>query len=540
MVRDMWERMRLPKILRFGFHHRDGEINKIIYHCNGKVYKEYYQYNGCIQMADELATLRAIHEQNPWWTSGIVPEELVKPIKELDKPFKRRDFFVLRRKIDEKEINAIIGPRQVGKTTTLYQLIDFLIHEKMVDPKRIMFFSFDYPRLKAGTSINDVLEVYAANVLHELLRELRAPIYIFLDEVCKVQGWSRVLKGWYDLKYPIKFTVSHSSSSEIRKGASESLVGRIEPFTMLPLKFVDIVRFHDRETGEYVNHLSLKMREEFSQAIRDGNVKALFDSFKEAQLELTPREDILKALLREYLLKDGYPGLLGVSSLKACSQKLRDYLSLTLYKDVVQLFGIRDPAALEELVILLADSSSDLVEYSSLSRTLSMKLDTIKKYLDYLEAVFLISRAEFYSKSRAARIRKRDKIYVANVGLRNALLGQLDESLLGDATALGKVVETVVHEHCRRLCFYLSGPPSRLFYWRTPQGHEVDIVMEVARRTVPIEVTSGNEIPPKKLRGIKEFEKEHGAPFSVIVTRDVFDLKGKRIYIPLWLFLLMC
>jgi predicted AAA+ superfamily ATPase len=76
----------------------------------------------------------------------------------------------------------------------------------------------------------------------------------------------------------------------------------------------------------------------------------------------------------------------------------------------------------------------------------------------------------YLGKSRAARIRKRDKVYLANVGLRNVLLGQLDEHLLSDTLALGKVFETLVHEHCRRLQFYLSGPNARVFYWRTPEG----------------------------------------------------------------------
>jgi predicted AAA+ superfamily ATPase len=124
--------------------------------------------------------------------------------------------------------------------------------------------------------------------------------------------------------------------------------------------------------------------------------------------------------------------------------------------------------------------------------------------------------------------------------LRNALLGQLDEHLLSDTLALGKVFETLVHEHCRRLQFYLSGPNARVFYWRTPQGHEVDIVMEVASRPVPVEVTSGNEVPSKKLRGLEEFEKEHHPPFSIVVTGSAFDLRGQRVYLPLWLFLLMC
>lgn len=490
-------------------------------------------------MKNEHTVLRALYEQNPWWISGVVPEEFIKPIKTLKTPFKRRDFFVLRDKLAEKEITAIIGPRQVGKTTILHQLVDFLIQEKKIDPKRVLYFSFDYPRLEPRTSINDVLDTYATSVLRETFQELRAHVHVLLDEVCRVEGWSKLLKGWYDLKHPIKFVVSHSSSSEVLRGASESLVGRIAPFIMLPLKFVDIVRFHHGETGEVVNHLSMQAREALAQAIKNGDVEGFFDSLKKVRSALTPHEDSLKALLQMYLLKDGYPGLLDESSLRACTQKLKDYLSLTLYKDVVQIFGVRDPVVLEELVVLLADASSSLVEYSALSRTLSTKLDTVKNYLDYLEAVFLISRAEFYSKSRAARIKKRDKVYVTNVGLRNALLGQLEESLLGDTALVGKVVETLVHEHCLRLYFYLAGPPVKLFYWRTPGGNEVDMVMEVSRRLIPIEVTYGVSIS-KELRGINEFMKRHESPFGIFVTRDTFDLRGGIVYIPLWLFLLMC
>jgi len=489
---------------------------------------------------EEQIVLRALYDQNPWWLEGNVPKELVKPLKDLKTPFKRRDFFVLRDKLNEKEITAIVGPRQVGKTTTLYQLVDYLIKKKEVDPKRVFYFSFDHPLLPPQLSLNRVLETYATAVLREPLRRLRAPVYVFLDEICRVKDWSRLLKGWYDLKCQIKFVVSHSSSSEILTGASESLVGRISPFLMMPLKFVDVVRFYEPEVGETINRVSLRMRRAVFRAIKVGNAWGLFSDLREMRRQLAPWETTIKALLRDYLLRDGYPGLLGTSSLKACARKLRDYLSLTLYKDVVQIFNIRDPRAIEELMILLADATSQLIEYSQLSETLGVKLDTLKSYLNYLEMVFLISRAEFYSKSRAKRIRKRNKAYVANVGLRNALLGELDESLLRDPAALGRVAETVVHEHCVRLGFNLSGGSAKLFYWRDVQGREVDIIMEVGRRPVPIEVTLADELPTKKFQGLEEFMRIHRCPLGFVVTKEVLELRGAVVYVPLWMFLLVC
>jgi len=84
--------------------------------------------------------IRILYDQNTWWSTQTVPNTL-------SKPFKRRDFYFLNDKILEREITAIVGPRQIGKTTILYQLIEHLIKDKKVDPKRILYLSFDYPYL---------------------------------------------------------------------------------------------------------------------------------------------------------------------------------------------------------------------------------------------------------------------------------------------------------------------------------------------------------------------------------------------------------
>ena len=202
---------------------------------------------------------------------------------------------------------------------------------------------------------------------------------------------------------------------------------------------------------------------------------------------------------------------------------------------------MRDPRALEELVVLLADTSSQRVNYDSLSKTLSIKRDTLVKYLDYLESIFMISKAEFYAKSRASRIRKQKKIYLSNVGLRNALIGALNEDLLRDNSELGKVAEILVHEHSKRLKFNLEPvPKSESFYWKTTQGGEVDIIIELFRKPVPIESKYSNEIHKKDLKGLYQFLKEYEGSFDIVITKNRFDLRENIIYIPLWLFLLMC
>ncbi len=482
--------------------------------------------------------IRILYDQNTWWSTQTVPNTL-------SKPFKRRDFYFLNDKILEREITAIVGPRQIGKTTILYQLIEHLIKDKKVDPKRILYLSFDYPYLTTITEkpVNDIFEIYPTQILHESVQKLSDTIYVFLDEICKLKDWSRILKGWYDLKYPINFVVSDSSIADVLKGSSESLVGRISPYTMLSMKFVDIVMYHEKDNNldRLFNKVNWNLRDAFCISIKRSDPKTFYNEIRDTYTTLVPYEDKLKIHLQEYLLKDGYPELLDVEALTSCAEKLRTYLNLTLYKDIVRIFGVRDPKALEELVTLLADASSQRVNYDGLSKTLSIKSDTLKTYLNYLEAIFIISRAEFYAKSRASRIRKQKKIYVTNVGLRNALIGALNEGLLRDDVELGKVAEILVHEHCKRLKFCLEpGFKTELFYWRTTQGEEVDIVVELFRKPVPIESKYSNDIRRRDLKGLYKFLKEYEESFGIVITKDRFDLRENIIYIPLWLFLLMC
>ncbi len=481
--------------------------------------------------------IRILYDQNRWWSTQTVPNTL-------SKPFKRRDFYFLKDKILEKEITAVVGPRQVGKTTILYQLIEHLIKDRKVDPRRILYLSFDYPYLTTitETPMNDIFEIYSTQILHEPIQKLTNTIYVFLDEICKLEDWSRILKGWYDFKYPINFVVSDSSIADVTKGSSESLVGRINPYIMLSMKFIDVVKYHENDNDlDYLfNKVNWDLRDSFRLSITTSNPKIFYDRIRNAYTKLVPYEDKLKIYLQEYFLKDGYPELLDIEPLTSCAEKLGNYLNLTLYKDIVRIFDVRDPKALEELVALLADASSQRANYDNLSKTLSIKRDTLIKYLDYLESIFLISRAEFYAKSRASRIRKQKKLYLSNVGMRNALIGILNEGLLRDNAELGKVAEILVHEHCKRLKFCLE-PVSKpdLFYWRTTQGEEVDIILELFRKPVPIESKYSDDILKRDLKGLIQFLKEYNSPFGVIITKNRFDLRENIIYMPLWLFLLM-
>jgi len=483
---------------------------------------------------DETELLRILYMHNPWWSTGRIPEA-----KALS--FKRRDYHKLLETLDSPEVVAVVGARRVGKTTLMYQLIKHVIER--AGPERAMYISLDDPYLKiTAEALQVIFDLYAKYVLKEPLSELKEPIYFFLDEVQSLSGWDLVLKRWFDLGYRAKFYVSGSSSVNILTGGAESLVGRLRPQILLPMKFLEAVRFQMKEEDfeRRFNHVNWRLRQALLKAIEESDATVLYSSLRENANFLAKDIDRLILFLQAYLLKGGYPEVVAMEDLLRASETLRNYFNLTIYKDIVRTFKIRDPVAFEELISILAKECCQRFNYSKLARTLGLRRETLKAYLYYLRTTFLISESEYYSSSLMKRARRERKIYINDPGVRNVAVGALNEYLLRSPAELGRVIEGVVADHCKRLKFDLEPAfETQLFYWKS-QGYEVDIVTEFIRRPVAIEVKYQEAIDERDLRGLKEFAQSHTPPLSIVVTKERLDLSGNMLFVPLWLFLLMC
>jgi uncharacterized protein len=476
--------------------------------------------------------LQILSEVNPWWTGGDVPDALAPP-------FRRRDFFVLRRKLSGKPIVAVAGPRQVGKTTLIYQLIrDALANG--VPANRIMFASFDLPGLGlyASDPLNEVIRLFEERILQAPFRDLDGPVYVFLDEVTKSPNWHRDLKGWFDFHYPLHLVVSSSSNFELKAGSAASLVGRIDTHLLLTWKFVDVMSLR---TGDYrANDDYLEARSQVVEAMRRGKPELLHAALAKLRPRSARKRVSVASSLDWYLLVDGYPELAEAKDLGACAKRLDEYVKLTLAHDLYRFHEIRSSTrVLEDLLGLIAAQSGGLVSYAGIAEPVGLEQRTLVEYMDYLEDAFLISRASFYSTSRQSRLRKQKKVYIPNPGILNVLRGRVDRSLLSSPDEMGAVAESVVHEHAKRLAFNLDPGAGRpVSYWRNKQGQEVDIVIEVRGRPLPIEVKYRSD-PHRKLEGIRSFIDEKRAPFGLIVTKDLLELSPPLLYLPLSDFLML-
>jgi uncharacterized protein len=481
---------------------------------------------------DETRVTQILEDANPWWRTGTVPQVLAPA-------YRRRDFFPLRDRLEHRPVTALAGPRQVGKTTLVYQVIQTLLSQG-VSPDHILFVSFDLPGLDVYSDhpLDDCIRIFEERILRQAFRDLDSRAYMFFDEVTKEDNWARALKGWYDFQYDARFLVTSSSVTELNKGLASSLVGRASTQTLVSWKFIDVMSARANLTNPTID--AFGFRTEITASIARDDAQPLYRRLSDQASREAANRIAVKESLEWYLLVDGFPELIRAKDLSYCQSRLDEYVKLTLIHDLYRFHKVRATTQVfEELLGLVAAQSGGLMSYRNLANSLDLELRTLRQYLDFLEEAFLISRAQFYSGSRASRSRKQRKLYIANPGFLNSLLGRLDRSALTDPTEMGMLAETIVHCDARRLSFNLSpGRPPAVYYWRDKHGHEVDVVLEVNRRPIPIEVKYRDN-PRQGLEGMREFVAQKHPPFGIVVTKDLLALEPPLLFVPLQDFLLI-
>ena len=438
-----------------------------------------------------------IHFYNPWWSTKEVPQEL---LPDYERP-------VLADILSYLDLNRVVvlkGPRRTGKTTLLYQIAADLL-KKGVNPENILFLSLD--TIAELEPLDDVVNAYqqlARKVLHPATRT-----YFLLDEVQFLKDWPLLIKKYFDRKLGITFVVSGSAASLIRKG-SESLAGRTVEETILPFTFFEYLSYHERDSR--LQGLIAEMRNTWSFHALPGKD------------DLVPYGTTIHIRFDDYLAQGGFPHLLQTKE-KTMRQRLlrEDVIEKAIYRDLVELYQIKKPAALEKLFLYLCEHSSELLNISNIAASLGLSREYTERYLDYLEAAFLIFRYGKYAKSVEEQVRSMEKCYVTDPGL-------LQLAFRPDA---GKAVESMAARHLMA---------RKAFYWRD-ERHEVDLVLDEKEGVMPIEVKYQGNIGISDTKGLVKFLNTFKEKSGIMVTKDLLEekyIQGMTIrHIPAWLFLLM-
>ncbi|MEW5758963.1 MAG: ATP-binding protein [Candidatus Omnitrophota bacterium] len=406
---------------------------------------------------------------NPWWEN-----------KKFECGIQRTDYLGKIEKIfSRKQIDIIIGSRRVGKTTIIKQLIKWCLH-KNIPAKDIIYLSLDNPRL-SKTTITEHLKLFRKIFMHSRSKKL----YLFLDEIQETPGWEIELKSMYDLEN-VKIICSGSTSSLIKRQEGR-LAGRQIVTVIYPLNFKEYLSF----------------KKELPSKSEDYKFEALFE---------------------EYLMRGGYPE----NALHPSDDYLNNLIDDILVRDIVRLHSIKRISVLKDLLMLIASSVGSRTSFNKLGNILGIAVDTVKEYIGYLEASFLIKPLEKWATSYNERVYSQKKNYLFDSGIKTVLTGKGD---------LGVKVENAVF-----LCLFKKQP--RIGYFAESEK-EIDFVFSNFHVLGAVEVKYQSEInlKDKKFDGLRLFLKRFpkNKKISVISKDNERMLKeaGQMIeVIPAWKYLL--
>lgn len=431
------------------------------------------------QIAEHLKRL------NPWWGSGAMDAETLAlhPRAYLDP---------VRRLLQEPRLRravVLLGPRRVGKTILIRHLIADLLANK-VPAQRIAYVEMDHPLLH-GQSLEALIHQIEAAA-----PDTKGTRYLFFDEIQSHKDWEKHLKPLVDHRPDLKILVSGSAAAALKRQSTESGAGRFTDFLLPPLTF-----------SEY-----LYLRQEPAAIIEE----------KRGLYALTDIKR-LNAQFVEYVNYGGYPELALSPTVRGNPERFvkSDIVDKVLLRDLPQLYGIKDIQELNSLFTLLAFNTAEEVSFEKLSQRSGVGKQTIQKYIEYLEAAFLIKRVFRVDQDGKRYQRERNfKVYLTNSAMFTGLFGAKSP----DDPEFGHLVETALfaqrfHEN------------ARLNYARWGnEDCEVDLVesSQALRPVTALEIKWSDKYAdqPESLKGLMKFVRGNRLPVAWATTRSRF---GKQM-----------
>jgi len=360
----------------------------------------------------------------------------------------------LKEAVTPGKVVVIYGPRRVGKTTLLKKFIE------SVD-EQFLFVNGD------DIIVRQYLESQSAEKLKDFVGNHSI---MLVDEAQYVHQIGLNLKIIVDTIPSLRIIATGSSSFDLAKDIGEPLTGRKRVLKLLPLAQMEI-----------------------------------------AQIE-KPHQT--KANLDSRLIYGAYPEVVLMRSNTERQAYLRELLSSYLFKDILQLEGIRHAEKLQHLVQLLAFQIGREVSLAELGRQLGMSKNTVERYLDLLEKVFVIYKRSGFSRNLRKEIVKNQRYYFYDNGIRNALINNFNPLNIRNDT--GELWENyVITERLKKQEYLLE--PVNAYFWRTYDKKEIDLVEEAQG------MLSGFEIKWKQDSGkpLKAWKDAYpGAAFELINQKN--------------------
>lgn len=396
---------------------------------------------------------------------------------------------VIRRAVKTFPALVVTGPRQSGKTTLL----------KLLFSKTHRLVTLEDPDIRMRAREDPL----------RFLEQHRPPV--IMDEIQYVPELLSYIKTRIDQKRtPGQWLFTGSQNFTLMQGISQSLAGRVAVLSLLPFSFSERIGQGDqtRDIAAWIKALSLERH-------------------CEARISLS-----------EVLLRGSYPEIAGKKSVDRqlwCGS----YISTYLERDLRNLAQIGDLGLFERFLRLCATRTGQLLNLSELAKEIGLSVSTIKRWISILETGHQIYLLYPYYQNIGKRLVKSPKLYFNDTALASYLLGLHDRETLINSPHFGHLFETlVVTDFLKR--FLHSGQMPSLYYLKTKDGLEVDLVIESGPSLHLFEIKGAMTIFPKHADSLSRLKRDLASrvktaalisqsPNSFVVKNEIVSYNWKDL-----------
>ena len=366
---------------------------------------------------------------------------------------------VLDSKMGKGKVLLLIGPRQVGKTTLLKNILTSISSEK-----KVQFWNCDE---------SDVRQFLSEANSAKLKSFVGNSDFIVIDEAQRVKDIGLTIKLLHDSFPNVQLAVTGSSSLDLSNSINEPLTGRKFEYNLFPFS-----------TNELVNHTS--MLEEMR-------------------------------LLKNRLVYGFYPDV--VNNPGEEKEILTNIVNSYLYKDVFEFQDIRKSSVIEKLVQALALQVGSEVSFNELGNLLGIDTVTVQRYVDLLEKAYVIFHICSFSRNVRNELKKSIKIYFYDNGVRNSVISNFSPvELRSDIGALWE--NFLISERIKNNAYH--NKHAKYYFWRTTQKQEIDFIEEVDQNLFAYEFKYNPKKVNSKCP-VTFSNNYPNVPFDVITSENYMD-----------------
>lgn len=358
----------------------------------------------------------------------------------------------------------LAGPRQAGKTTLVRQLAD---------------------RDMRYLTLDDELTLLAAR--EDPVGMVRSLDRAVIDEIQRVPELLLAIKKSVDEnRRPGRFLLTGSANLMVMPTVADSLAGRMETLTLLPLSQSEL---HGK-SANWLDHV-------FAGRLPEASAPLLGEALVDA------------------VLRGGYPEAVARPTARRRTAWARQCVAAIVERDVRDVASIEKRDHLPRFLRALAQMAGQICNYTQLGGQVGLDGKTAARYIGVFEHMFLLRRVEAWSHNRPRRIVKTPKVQFVDSGLLATLLEIDVNAVQRNRTGFGPVLENFIFAEMLKHAATADGD-YRLFYYRDHDQLEVDVVVEnAAGKLVGVEIKAAATVRESDLRGLKRLAAVAGEAFQL-------------------------